>query len=398
MAKKTPSGNDRRLKWGDGWVEERPRQDGSSRWIARWREPTPAGPGPKRSRTFSNQPDAEEHVRAVADEIASGTYVEPDKMTVDQLVTQWIDRGVHEWKASTVATYRQRHASMIVPHLGSVLVSALTPPRVQFWVDTMVKLKVSPNTIDATVRVLSGAYHDAVRLGVVSTNPVTGTRKPTIRQAPVAVWSADEAKRVIAHVADDPMWNAVYRLHLATGVRPGELQVIRWKDIDLVNAVVTISRTMTKDGDGHPVIGDTTKTGRARAIALASSVVNALSDWRKRQLAIRLAADDWQNLDLVFTTEHGRVITQRHWQGHLTKTIAATGVTTITPHGIRHTAATLMLERGVHPKIVSDILGHANIQTTLDLYSHVSPDLQRTAISRLAVDLFDDENATTRRA
>ncbi|MEA2516109.1 MAG: integrase, partial [Thermomicrobiales bacterium] len=117
----------------------------------------------------------------------------------------------------------------------------------------LVKLKLAPNTIDGAVRVLNGAYTDAVRLGVAAAYPVTGTRRPSLRQKPVAAWSADEVKRVFEALKDDPMWNAVYWVVLATGMRPGEFHVLRWGDIELEKYIVTIRRSMTKDADGHRV-------------------------------------------------------------------------------------------------------------------------------------------------
>lgn len=388
------TGNARRLKWGDGWIEARTTPTGAERHQARWPDRTPKGLV-WRAKTFETADQAEAHLRGVADAKARGSYVEPEKLTVSDMVADYLTRGAYEWKPSSLATYRQRAKAIVLPDLGECLVTALTAPRVQHWVDGLVRRKLAANTIDGAVRVLNGAYRDAVRLGIVAANPVTGTRRPMLRQAPVEVWSAEEERRVLAAVNGDAMWEAAYRVALATGVRPGELRVLRWKDIDLEKRVLTVRRTMTKDEAGHQVIGDTTKTGRTRAIAFGEKTAKALTVWRKEQLAQRLAAAAWHDGDLIFATATGRLVTQRHWQGQQAAVIAAAGVTTITLHGIRHTFATRMLERGVHPKIVSEMLGHANIQTTLDLYSHVSEDLQRLAADALDASLDDAVDTTT---
>lgn len=397
------TGNDRRLKYGDGWIEPRANRAGEPRFLARWEVVAPDGTRERRSKQFLTEADAEAFLRETADAISNGTYVAPEKMTVCELVAAYLERGAYEWKPSTLATYRQRAKAIIEPYLGTVRAVDLKAPRVQHWVDQLVKAKLAANTIDGAVRVLNGTYDDAVRLGIVTVNPVTGTRRPSLRQAPVEVWSADEEKRVLASVGDDPMWEAAYRLALATGVRPGELRVVRWSDLDLEKRVLTVRRSMTKDVDGHQVIGATTKTGRSRAIAFGEKTARALAVWRKEQVRIRLAAERWDDGDLVFSTAFGKLVAQNHWQDRHAKVIADASVKAITLHGMRHTFATRMLERGVHPKIVSEMLGHANIQTTLDLYSHVSPDLQRMAADALDAaldegeekDEQDDSDATT---
>ena len=119
--------------------------------------------------------------------------------------------------------------------------------------------------------------------------------------------------------------------------------------------------------------------------------MTALTAWHTTQLAIRLTATDWEETDLLFATQHRRVITQRYSQAHLARTIAAIGIKTVAPHGIRHTAATLMLERGIHIMIVSDLLGHQDITTMPNLYSHVSPELQRLAVETLDRAIYDAE-------
>lgn len=397
MPRKQPTGNDRRLKWGDGWIEARTDRHDRPSFLAHWREEDPATGKRtvRRSRAFPTEDAAEAHLRDVADRQARGAYVPPERMTVAELVAGYLARGAYDWSPATRAAYRQRAAAMVVPYLGKERAVALTAPRVQHWVDTLVRKGLAPNTIDAGVRVLSGAYAEAVRIGVVPSNPVTGTKRPAIRQKPVAVWTEAEAKRVLAAVAAEPMWSAAYRLALTTGLRPGELRAVRWSDLDLDRGILVVSRTMTKDDDGHQVVGDTTKGRRQRAVALAPAAVAALRDWRKAQVAHRLAAENWHDPDLVFATGRGRLLSQRHWQAKHEAIVAAAGVRRIVPHGMRHSYATLELEAGTHPKVVSERLGHTKIQTTLDRYSHVSVDLQRAAAEAMDARLFGPSDTTT---
>lgn len=370
---------DHGLRYGEGTVTEKP----NGTYLARWYEPTPDGSRKRASRLFSTLDAAQDHLRSIARQMRDGQYVPNGDVTVRDLVAQWLMRGVGRWKPATLATYRQRADSHVLPHLGELKAERLTTPRVQQWIDLLQRAELEPVTIDGAHRVLSGALREAAQIGLISRNAAVGVRKPPVRQKPIAIWTGDEVRRVLATVAPQPMWHAAYRVALATGMRPGELAVLRWSDVDLEAGTVIVRRTMSKSVDGKQVIGESTKSGRRRDIALASSAVAALKEWRRLQLERRLAAPDWQDLNLVFTTAAGRLVSQRHWQDKLEELIAKADVTRITPHGMRHTAATLMLDRGVPLKIVSEILGHASTAITADLYQHVSTAMQRTAVAEL---------------
>jgi integrase len=216
------------------------------------------------------------------------------------------------------------------------------------------------------------------------------------RQKPIATWSAGEVAAVVSALNDEPMWSALYRLALTTGMRPGKLRALRWRDLDLDRGAVVVARTMTKDADGVVAVGDSTKTGRRRAVALPASTVAALTRWRAAQNARRLAAETWAAEPFVFDRGDGTWLPLTTWQHRHDRLIAATGAARITLHGLRHTYATLMLEGNAHPKIVADALGHVDVGTTLNIYSHASDAIQRAAADALEQRLFGGGDATIR--
>lgn len=385
-----PPARDRALPWGSGFIEARPQADGTTRWQARWRD------GDRwRARTFRDRDDAEDHVRDVGRAKRDGRYASPVDITVSQLIADWLMRGAGDWSASTYAAYRQRTTVHVLPALGNQRVTALTTPRIQAWIDGMQRAGLAAQTIDGIVRALTGPLNAAVRLGVIGRNPAHGVKRPSIKPTPHATWTAAEVTRVMAVIADEPMWTALYRVALATALRPGELRALRWDDVDLSGGRLIVRRTMTKDREGHVVVGTQTKTGDVAAVALPSPCVRALKTWQTEQKRRRLAASRWHDDGIVFDRGDGRWIALTTWQRQQDAIIAAATVTRITLHELRHTNATLSLDAGVHPLIVSQRLRHKRIQTTLDLYSHVSETLQREATDALARRLFGDEDTTT---
>lgn len=371
---KKPRNPKRGLSWGQGSCEVR-----GTKYIARWMEDDR-----KRSRTFYNQDDCEDFLRARHRRMVSGRWVDPQDRTVADLIEGWLERNRNDWKPNTYATYRMRAESHVLPSLGDVPAHLLTVARVQHWIDGLRRQGYSPSMIDAATRVLSAAYREAMGLEIVSTNPVAHTKRPDIQKRAVTVWTVKEVQAVLHVLRDSPMWHALYRLTITTGIRPGELRALRWTDIDLPKRTMTIQRTMTRDDDYRVIVGTSTKTGSSRIIALSPSATDALQVWRDAQKVVTLDG-------YVFTRSDGQWLPHTVWQRFHAKLCRKAKVTKITLHGIRHTSATLDMARGVNPRIVADRLGHSSITTTLDVYSHPSVEMQREIADALD-DLLDTKN------
>lgn len=377
------------LKWGEGWIKERARADGSTAYQACWLDDGET----ERAKTFPSRDAAENWLRDQLRAKRDGRYAPPSDLTVRRLIEDWLARGAARWRPNTVYNYRERAEHQIYPELGSALAASLTTPRLQHWVDGLHRSGLAPTTIRFAVTVLKIALREAAAIGLIPANPAVGLRLPAQRRAPSPTWSLDEASRVIAAVADEPMWNALYRLALASGMRSGELRALRWSDVREADGLVRVRRTISRAADGRTIIGETTKTGRERAVAIPPSTMKALAVWRTAQKARRIGkANVWRDLDLVFDRGDGGILESGTWHERHVAIIAKAGVTPITLHQLRHTNATLELEAGTHPRVVSERLGHVSITTTLDRYSHVSVDLQRAAAEALDDRLFGDHD------
>lgn len=388
-----------KLPHGHGSFHYQGEVDGLHKVKARWREY-----GANRSKTFTAATRTEAEDAAVDFLLAThrtrrdGRYVAPAGMTVSDVVEAHLERCEGHLTGRTIKTYRERNASMIAPYLGNRGARDLTTLDVQQWIDRlgaethMVKgkrvRKFAPASIHPAIAVLQGAYREAAILGIVPANVVQGVRRPKIPRKDVQVWSQDDARALLQAVNGDNRFDALYTVALATGMRPGELRALAWKNVDLQRGVIHVRTTITRDEGRSEQIVDRTKRGRGRAIAISDAVVRKLTWHKARQAERRLLASDWQDLGLVFDRGDGHWLYQSHWQRRHRELCASIGIAPINHHALRHTAATIMLESGVHVKVVSEILGHASIQTTLDIYSHVSESLQRSAVDVVSGALF----------
>lgn len=364
---------------GNGYIVERPTKEGVMRYQARWRDGRSW-----RSKTFGNQHEAEDHLRKIGRSKRAGLYTPESRLTVSESLASYMDRGKQRWKANTWSTYGAVIRFHIEPYIGTVRIVELTPWRVQQWVDDLVRTGLSASVIENARVILNGACKDAMRLGILTSNPVSGAALPARKKRKYSVWTASQARAVLAACGDDARMRTYYTVALTTAMRPGEIRALKWSDVDLDKGRLRVERTITRNERGRQVIGTTTKTGRSRSIALPPSTVKMLRSWRASQAERRLAAHSWHALDLVFDRGDGMVLPQNTVARAHQRIAGEAGVPVIRLHDVRHTAATLLLEAGTHVKIVSDLLGHSQISTTLDIYSHPDESMQRGATQALA--------------
>ena len=193
-------------------------------------------------------------------------------------------------------------------------------------------------------------------------------------------------------LADKTPIGPLARMAVMTGMRRGELLGLRWRDVDMAAGVAHVQQTAQRiDGTGWVFRQPKTRLSR-RGVAFSPETVRMLSAHRKAQLAARLLAGSaWQDFDLVFSSALGTPLEpgtiRRTWR----RVLVTAGVGHVRWHDLRHAHATLMLASGVHPKVVSERLGHASVSITLDTYSHVLPGLQSAAAAQLDALLAERE-------
>jgi integrase len=234
---------------------------------------------------------------------------------------------------------------------------------------------LAPATIRRVHVTLHRAFKDAVRWGYLGLNPCEAADPPKLRasaQPEMKTWTAVELAAFLAGIKDEP-WYALYHLIAMTGLRRGEALGLRWCDVYLERGELAVRQTLLQLRTG--LTYSTPKTARgSRVVALDPRTVSILKD--HRPLRARPG-------DLLFT-EDGRPLSP----GTVTKTFKVLArrleLPPIRLHDLRHTHATLALQAGVHPKIVSERLGHSTIAFTLDVYSHAIPHMQTEAAVQIA--------------
>jgi integrase len=274
----------------------------------------------------------------------------------------------------------------LLPVLERVWLGKIGPQHVREVHCRMLEAGISPTTAHHAHAVLHRALADAVRWGMVSRNVAGLVRPPRITSQEMKTLSAAEA-RVLCQAAAGSRFEALYVLAVTTGMRQGELLALKWSAVNLEQGVVRVTGTVTRSEYGLSITPPKTLRSR-RAVVLAHPATAALERHRVAQAEERCRLGGaWEDQDLVFSTATGGLVERDQLvRGDFLPLLKRAGLPVIRFHDLRHTAATLLLSQGVHPKVASEMLGHATVAITLDRYSHVTQTMQRAAaesISRL---------------
>jgi integrase len=340
--------------------------------------------GGRISRYAKTQTEAEKLLRTLLVERDRGQLVAAPNQTLADYLAAWLrDVVTPTVRESTAARYGQIVRHHLAPSLGRHRLDRLTAPVVAAHYRKLGE-SLSPAMVGAVHQVLHRALEHAVRWELVPRNVCDLVDPPRAVSPEMRALSPVEARRLLEAATGDPL-EALYVLALTTGMRQGELLGLRWADLDLDSGVLDVRRTLSRvQGAGFVESAPKTAKGR-RTIALTPLAVDALGRHRVAQAEARLlAGDSWADRDLVFCTRGGTPIEAQNLRARsFAPLLSAAGLPAIRFHDLRHSAASLLLELGTHPKIVQELLGHANVNITLNTYSHARPTLQVDAVNRL---------------
>jgi len=334
--------------------------------------------------------DAERVLREVLLSLEQGSYVKPNKVTIGEWLRKWLKDYVSiNTTDRTQESYYSTVERHLIPSLGRVAITDLQAQHIQsYYAEKLNKGRadgkggLSARSVVYHHRILSKALGYAVKMGVVVRNVADVVQPPRVQRVTMSTLSSEEATRFL-----DAARETDYYVYLATllytGLRRGELLALRWRNLDLDSGTLTVVETAYKLGNGEYRIKEPKTPQSRRNVTLPISLVELFKVYRadqellRIQLGISLNADDF-----VFIRPDGSPINPNAITLAFRRIIKRAGLRRIRLHDLRHTHATLMLKAGVHPKVVSERLGHANIGITLDIYSHVLPGLQEAAAEK----------------
>jgi len=305
--------------------------------------------------------------------LEQGNMLSGSSQRVEAYLRQWLDDSVRpsvRWTTHRAYALCMRR---LFPLIGHHRLSILTPQAVQAAYAALLSKGLSRRSVEQTHTVLHRALRQAVLWGLMFRNPTDAVTVPRPTRREMHTLNEEEVGRLF-RASETHRLHALWVLLATTGLRLGEALGLIWSDIDFTSGRLVVNRALQR----QPSIGFAfvePKTARSRrTVYLAPGTLSALTEHRRRQVEDQLAAGpEWNDSGLVLASPIGRPIDGTWATKWFQRALDQAGLRRIRIHDLRHTAATHLLNRGVHPKVVQELLGHSTISLTLDTYSHVAP-------------------------
>lgn len=382
-----PRKSNTRAAQGSGTIRQR--KDG--RWEARYTVGRDPGTGKQVQRSVygATQQEVRKKLAKLTASLDAGTYKEPCKMTVGQWLDIWVADYLGGVKPSTAFLYGEQIRIHIKPALGSVKLEALSTHAIQHFYNSLSderegKRSLSPKSIKNIHGILHKALQQAVAVGYLRFNPSDSCTLPRIERKEISPLDEEQIGAFLKAI-EGHRHELLYKVALFTGMREGEVLGLMWDCVDFDKGTITIKRQLRREQKkGGQYYITSPKNGKPRTITPAPWVIKLLRAQKARQSEQRLRTGPlWENSGMVFTNETGGYLSYRTVYDCFKRIMKQMGSQTARFHDLRHTFAVASLRAGDDIKTVQSNLGHHTAAFTLDVYGHVTEQMQKDSAERM---------------
>jgi integrase len=356
------------------------RQDG--RWHSRV---TIRADGKTARRSFYGRTRAEvaQKLREAQKKQDDGVPLPSERLTVGAFLQQWLD-GKANLREESRRRYDDSIRLHINPILGRKVLSKLTPADLLACYAALRERGLSGTTVQHAHGVLHAALQDATRWSYVVRNVADLIQAPKRTTPEMRTLDAEETARLLIAAQGDPL-EAFYTAALTCGLRLGELLALRWRHVDLDRRRLRVVATLQAVKDGEPVLSEPKTARSRREVYLSEIAIDSLRRHRTVQVERRLQLGSlYKDHDLVFANTFGRPLDGNNVRARSFKALLKRAeLPPMRFHNLRHGAASLLLAEGVNVKVISEMLGHADVTVTLKVYAHLLPGMGEQAASTM---------------
>lgn len=305
--------------------------------------------------------------------------------TFGELASLWLENYKTTVKPSTFENVRSKVEKMTEEHFKEMKLKKIT---VAYCQRVVIELSKSYVLYNHYLSVINRIFKYAVLMDVINSNPFDKVIKPKSRQTQRKgnFLTKEELKEFLKLAQTTTLFYFFPLVHLMayTGLRQGEALALKWSDIDFENKKITVNKTAARIKEKQTLQTPKTKNSK-RVISIDPATLSILKSWKKDQIKIyfRNGKHFEGDENFIFTNQRAEWVHIHNFIRYFKRFIADHGFKTITPHGLRHTHASLLFSAGVEPKNISDRLGHSTVQITLDLYTHITEEQRSDTVDKL---------------
>lgn len=334
-------------------------------------------------RGFKTQKEAKKAERELLLSVEENGFTDhSSKPTFEEVANLWLESYETTVKPTTYQNTRKYLNILIKDYFSDIRIESISVSMMQ---QIVLKLSKRYTAYSLYLSVVNRVFKFAMSLGIVQANPVDRIIRPK-QQPPKSekIALAKEELNQFLTLAKEharPVLYAAWHTLAYTGLRKGELLGLEWSDIDLDNKVISVQHNLVMVNGKYRIQSPKTRKS-IRKITIDDTTASVLKSWKLKQKKL-FFKNGVKNSNIVFSGSSGEYLDKSHFRVSLKKFLKRYDLPAITVHGLRHTHASLLFEAGVEPKTISDRLGHANIQTTLDMYTHLNDNQRSDVADRL---------------
>lgn len=305
--------------------------------------------------------------------------------TFEELAQLWLENYKTTVKPSTFENVRSKVEKMTEEHFKELKLKKIT---VAYCQRVIIELSKTYVLYNHYLSVINRIFKYAVLMDILDSNPFDKVIKPKSRQTQRKgnFLTKEELKEFLKLAQNTTLSYFFPLVHLMsyTGLRQGEALALKWSDIDFENKKITVNKTAARIKEKQILQTPKTKNSK-RVISIDPATLSILKGWKKDQIKIyfkngkHFEGDD----NFIFTNQRADWVHIHNFIRYFKRFIADHKLKQITPHGLRHTHASLLFSAGVEPKNISDRLGHSTVQITLDLYTHITEEQRSDTVDKL---------------
>jgi integrase len=325
---------------------------------------------------FKTKKEAEHSLNELLYEYSKGTYIEPQKITVQEIAQEWLGHYKHQLRLTTAEQYESKMNKWILPLIGHYKLQDLKPIHAQAFVNQLLE-SLESSSAHKVLAITKLILKYAVQMELIPKNPFLNISVKDQKRK-VNTWTFDELEHFLKVVKkNDEFYYRIFAVAAYTGLRKGEILALSRSNINFAHNKIVVKQSIAETKEKGVYIDELKTPSSYRLVAFDSFVSSILKEQIKKNNEMKLKlGSDYQDQDLLFCHPDGVIYRPTNLNRPFKKYIELSGVPKIRFHDLRHTHATLLLELSVNPKIVADRLGHSTVKITLDTYSHASLEIQ----------------------